>query len=385
MAAAIVFAVVAAGPPASGAASDPRIAVDRPAAAPGARVTVTGEDLVRRTTAQVALCGNLALRGTADCDLARARTVVPDADGRFQTALTVAVPPAPCPCAIVLISLSLRDPLRVPFRVDGAATAPLSEAAPGPEPRLKVERAALVGTGPWTSWFGASPTRTLVLRVRNIGDVALDSPPVIVRSRKVGLGSLVIHPPDLGTLQPGEARTYRVRVELGAFSSGRFEVTGRIGGFGDDATFESGTNAFPWGLLALGLVMTQVVLLALRNRARRALVGDTGDASPAPGDQSDAALTGAGAEDVVPWIAIPVTAPGPWARPGAWAALGDEDVDPVAFWSGAAHRRVAPAPAGARHAPHTFVLSRSGGIGGAAASGAPFDDGPSDDAYRVGW
>jgi hypothetical protein len=278
LAASIVVAAVA---PAHAADAEgvPRLTLSAPSVVPGASVIISGDRFPTNTSAQVVLCGDLALAGSADCDMLHARVAGTDGQGHFATELSVALPPSLCPCVIQASSLALPSAITTPITLVGAPSSAPRGVTPTAVTKLKV-KVSLDGSGPALSWFGAQPKRTLLLDVTNPGTVAI-SP---VMELHVGKGSnpaTSAPSPDLGTLAPGETRTYKIPVELDAFAIGSYTASGTIKGAGDPVTFKASTGTFPWGLLAGGLVVIQLVLLAIRDRARRRLAPEAVAPMPA--------------------------------------------------------------------------------------------------------
>ena len=56
-----------------------------------------------------------------------------------------------------------------------------------------------------------------------------------------------------------------------AASIGSYTVRAQAGSAGVSSTKSVGTSTYPWGLLLIALLVIQLVLLAVRNRARRKL------------------------------------------------------------------------------------------------------------------
>src|SRR3954469_13578272 len=88
IAASIVVAAVA---PAHAADAEgaPRLALSAPSVRPGDSLIVTGDGFPANPSAQVVLCGNLALAGSADCDMPHARVAGTDDKGHFATEMAV--------------------------------------------------------------------------------------------------------------------------------------------------------------------------------------------------------------------------------------------------------------------------------------------------------
>lgn len=157
---------------------------------------------------------------------------------------------------------------------DGATIAPASEgsldgAASTP---LRVVGAVLIGSDSWTTWFGAAPTRTLVLTLENTGRTTIADIPVALEVGRSANPTTNVAIPSLGTLGPGEKRRYEVPVTFPAFAFGSYSAAGQIAVQGEPLTFVASTSSYPWALIVLPLVVVlEVVLLRGRNRLRRAI------------------------------------------------------------------------------------------------------------------
>ncbi len=175
----------------------------------------------------------------------------------------------------------------------GASPTGAQEPAPTAEVSARV-----TGDGPWTSWLGGRADRVLVVTVENTGDAPLVDPTIALR---IGTGD----PEPTATTQvfgefaPGEQRTFDLDIALPRFAAGTYTVAGELVDV-DGSAFRTETSHVPWLLLLLPLlVLIQITMVALRNRARRHLTAaieapvtvDTaisarGDADPA-GDEPD--------------------------------------------------------------------------------------------------
>jgi len=222
----------------------------------------------------VAICGDEARRGSSDCDQIGSHGVGIPSSGAGTTRLFVA-PPVGCPC-VVRVNTPSSDLVRtIPIDVPGVPM--LSPAELGPEllpsavGMLEVD-AHLDEPGrgdlPLSGVLGGPVDRVLVLAVRNAGDAPLAG---VTVSAAVGHDRLTGTPvvvPAIGTLAPGEERTLRVSVTMGAPAMGHYLVFGRVDSMAGAASFDAATDTMPWGaFLIVGLVF--VVLVARSARRRR--------------------------------------------------------------------------------------------------------------------
>jgi hypothetical protein len=312
-------AVPAAPAVAAGAAgTQPQVVVNPVAAAPGARVLVTGRGFPPTSDVQAQICGDRAAQGSVDCDLSASQEVATTQDGRFQLTLVVTMPPKPCPCVVMVLDFALTATPTTPFTVIGAPTAPtpLSPVEP-----LEVRKAVVEGHGPWTSWFGAAPQRTLVLTVHNPDQTSYLKPPLLLQ---VGSGatpsSREATRAPLASIGPGRTRTYRVPLTFPVLAVGDQPVHGVLGSPGLTTTFTVHTSMVPWGLVAvlalLVLLAIALVAWAVRRRRRHLRVGP----APVPVPPVVPAAGNGSAAAIVP---EPVLTPVPFA-----AGLLEDGIDP---------------------------------------------------------
>jgi hypothetical protein len=260
------------------AADDPSVNVDRTGTAEGEELVVTGTGWQPGTLITVELCGNAGRSGSVDCDVANGRVVTASAEGTFSTALIAGKPPRPCPCVLLADSQSTAESATSEIAVAGMFTVPLEQQATTAELRRELEIAGVRvdGRGPWQSWFGAAPSRQLVVTLHNSGDVPLRDPPLAIA---VGSGDdpdRIIPAPAVGRLEPGQVRILEIPFELDSLTIGSRTVRVEVLGFPEPIVAEASTSAYPWGLLVLAVVLVQVVLLLVRNRLRRRIERDVG-------------------------------------------------------------------------------------------------------------
>ena len=262
----LLVSILLPGSPASGQSAT-TATPDRGAAAPGEALNVSGSGWTPNARVHASICGNLALRGSSDCDLPGSRTMVTNADGAFTVRLDVAVPPAPCPCVLYVTGEGTTATVRFPVEVIGAPAAATTQGLPvQSDPGFEVS-ARMSGTPSWLAWFGGSAERDLVLDVRNTTEVAR-TPSLSVTWGTSETPTHVVDVPTLESLDPGEHREIRVPVEVDALTIGRVHVGGSISGAGPEAAFSLSTSNYPWALFVLLAITVQLLLLAIRNRVR---------------------------------------------------------------------------------------------------------------------
>lgn len=241
-------------------------------------VDVSGEGWPPDSLVVIEVCGNLGVGGSLDCAVPTPERGV-DRDGRFRIPVTVTAPPTPCPCAVIVTGLSGTQPLVLPLTIEGVPVEPGGESAPAPA--LVVEAARLEGSGPWTAWFGAPASRTLVLTVRNTGAAPAD--PRLTLAAGPGdnpHGWVSVTQP--GRLDPGERNTLRTPVRFDPLGFGRHVVAGEIAAPGTEVPFQVGTSIHPWGLYAAALLGLGAIVAATFTRLRHRGTSSTNEHTGRP-------------------------------------------------------------------------------------------------------
>jgi hypothetical protein len=256
--------------PAGGGDVEPAVALVPQSVAVGGPVTALGVGWVPDSLVVIELCGNAAIRGSLDCITEQERGV--GGDGSFRVTFTATPPPAPCPCVVAVTALGGDGPGRVvaPLQVAGVPVAPVDDPRP-PPPELAVT-ARLAGGRPVAAWFGGADERTLVLTIRNVGQVPADLRldvalgPGAFPDSEVDTGD----PP--GTIAPGGIRVLRIPVRFEPLGFGDHVVAGQVAAPGASAAFQVGVDVQPWGLYAvvfLVVLLVAALAVALLWRRRR--------------------------------------------------------------------------------------------------------------------
>lgn len=247
--------------------------MDRGTASEGEQLDVSGSGWAPASRITISLCGNNALRGSADCDRGGSETMIANPDGSFLTELLVAAPPEPCPCVVYVVSDADLRSVRLPVEIVGVGSAP-TEAPPSrpSTPGFEVTDAELTGRGPWTAWFGGSPRRELSFVLRNTtGDVR--TPRLAVTWGRGRSPSRFVEPPTLDSLEPDETVRVTIPIDMDALTVGGFDVLVSVSGAGPSTDVRLSGSSYPWGLIAAAAVAVQLVLLRVRNAVRERLHG----------------------------------------------------------------------------------------------------------------
>jgi len=273
-------AVLSLAPAARADAPQPRLVLHPARAAAGATVRLTGDNLPASSVFTVQVCGDSAQRGSVDCAVTSATTTVSSPTGKLITQVRVVRPPVACPCVVQLLSPGQPTTYEVPLKIIGMAQAPLATpvAVEGGLP-LQVLSAKL-SSGSWTSWFGLSTKRTLVVSVVNTNAVDVESPPLQLTLDSTFGGRRTVPSPALESVPAHGSRTFRIPISLGATSVGTARVTGELGYAGETVTFDAGTRSLPWALFGLALLLAHLLVLGIRDRVRRRLHTPEPDPEP---------------------------------------------------------------------------------------------------------
>lgn len=273
---------------AGGPGASPTAKVDLGSVAPGRgiRVTGTGWNPSDRLV-EIEVCGNLALNGSIDCDVANTDEAAITPDGTFFSAITATAPPSPCPCVVRIGYTSLPDIVKLPIVIEGVGQRP-PELLPQVTRQVSVSAVYLEGSGPWWSWFGAAPRRRVVYTVVNTGDVVLDDPALTVSFGRGRQPSGFVNAPEIGELNVGQSKTFSARLPFSAPSFGSYTVTVYVDPLGQVGAGQATTAVVPWGLIVAVAVVLQVLVLRVwADVRRRRAVGGEGTAAEDVADGPD--------------------------------------------------------------------------------------------------
>jgi hypothetical protein len=134
---------------------------------------------------------------------------------------------------------------------------------------LQILNAQLSGNGPWYSWFGGIPQRTLDLTVHNPNRGVYPHPALVLAAGKAGNGLSTVSTSPLPSMAPGETTTVHLKVTFPPFNFGTNEVIGTVGDAALKENIKVTTTIVPWGLIIVALIILQFILLAIRNALRR--------------------------------------------------------------------------------------------------------------------
>ncbi|MFD4779032.1 hypothetical protein ACFWNU_35025, partial [Streptomyces sp. NPDC058427] len=250
----------------SAAEPKPAVTLSGKQAGKGGEITVKGHGWRPNTLLMMLICGRSSpargvIGGTNSCANADGRAVTTDSDGAFTKKLPVAEPPEPCPCVVHVATVtgdqSVADAV---FVVAGHPVAPLpKETGDGKLAVLTTSR--LEGDSSVLTWFGAPPSRRLVLTVGNPGSAAVKDPVF-----EIGTSHGVYAPQWedrqwRGTIGPGRKARIELPVELAAGAHGDYQISLK---YGTKVLAEQPWGVGrPWGVTLFWILLCLVVPAAV--------------------------------------------------------------------------------------------------------------------------
>ncbi|MEM9464365.1 MAG: hypothetical protein AAGA90_03280 [Actinomycetota bacterium] len=151
-----------------------------------------------------------------------------------------------------------------------AAGAGVGGAQTGPTAGFVRVDARITGDGPWTAWLGGAAERTVIVTIENTSPQTLRD--AVIEIRLDSGADPVVEPLPLPDLPPGERTTVDLSFTIPRFAIGTHGIEGTVTGADTPIPFRTETTHIPWLLLLLPtLVLAQLALVSLRDRARRRL------------------------------------------------------------------------------------------------------------------
>lgn len=251
----------------------PNISLDRAEVQVGEPVVVTLTGWQARSVT-LSVCGNLAKRGSADCNLVASRAVGLARNGpTTRTQFVVPPPLGACPC-VVRASSTAQDEVAVAvLRIGGVPVAPVIEPSTGPPiavsvharpaPRgfLAVARSALGGPTAYEVTVSVRNQSTEVLSGLSLAGSA-------GRSRDDDAVSFDI--PSPGALAPGASWEHEARVTLPAPALGRFVWQVTASGAGPAVHAATSVRRVPIAFVVLmAILVVDVAAMVGRRISRR--------------------------------------------------------------------------------------------------------------------
>lgn len=246
--------------PADGVAAEttagPTVLLDRAEARAGEKLVVTLTGWAGRAVT-LSVCGNLARRGSPDCNIVASQGVGVALDRPTTTDFVVSPPPTTCPCVIRAADATQDQVATAPLLLVGVPVGLVIEPARGPLVDVSVS-ARKVSTGVidvMRSKLGGPTSYEVTVKVRNqtmypLSSIALTG--AAGRSRSSGESFAI---PSLGRLEPGQTRERVLRATLPAPVVGRFVWQVTASGAGPTVYAEVTSETVPVGLLALTAIL----------------------------------------------------------------------------------------------------------------------------------
>ena len=278
-------------PGAAHATDGPKVTLDRSEAGPGERVLVSMTGFTASKAVSIAVCGNLAQRGSADCAMAssQGKEIDPYHDVTLAE-LFVQPPPLPCPCLVRVTSTSGDEFAVAPLVVTGHPVGDLISTQGGPLVAVGVtaqQRSDGVLATLRTSLAGRTKY-SVTVTVRNITTSPLTNVQLFGAAADRWSDELVklpLEPP--GAIDPGQTWTKKIDVELPAPHFGEIRWTVTASGAGPSVTTTNAVTAVPVLLYLFAVVfVADAVVMAIGWRRKRAARA----APMPPPDDADADL-----------------------------------------------------------------------------------------------
>ncbi|MGH9085493.1 MAG: hypothetical protein ACRDYW_08575 [Acidimicrobiales bacterium] len=253
-------------------AEGPSVSVDRPSVLPGERVVVTLSGWSGRVVT-LSMCGNLARRGSADCNMIASQGVPLDRGGRVTVAeMTVVAPSVSCPC-LVRASSPTNDQLAVaPIELVGVPIAPV--VGDGAADALEVHLVAAVVEGGLIERVRAAlggPTRfdvTVTVRNRSTETIPLVTLGGTMSRGGSDVGSLDLAP--VRDLAPAQVWEHTLQADVPAPALGELAYSVSANGAGTTAQAAWRARRAPLLLLLLvSIVVVDVAVMVVRGLRRR--------------------------------------------------------------------------------------------------------------------
>lgn len=261
----------------------PTITLDRSSLRPGERVIVTLSGWTA-SVVTLSVCGNLAKRGSSDCNMSASQAVGLSTDvGYGLTQLTVAGPPVDCPCVIRASGSNQNEVALAPIDLIGIPISPLVDPVTESPLVVSIEvKRAGEGLVAWLkSMLGGARTYDVTLGVRNrsretLSEVALNG--AVGRNRTDEIATFRSRP--LGDLAPGATASHTARVRLPPPVVGTYVWRANAKGAGQAEQIEQVAKTFPKPLVALVVILLlDLLVIAIRGRLRRRRNRATQDAA----------------------------------------------------------------------------------------------------------
>ena len=218
------------------------------------------------------ICGNEALRGASDCDVARGQGIGLLRGGPTLAELKVEAPPATCPCVVRAVTSTGSATQTAPLVIRGVAVGPLVRPGP-PKPLVAVSAEVSPVRSSWRGLLGGRRDQQVSITLRNTSTATLSKVSLGLAVGRTAKGARPVAVPDVEPLAPGETRVYDVPATVGAPTWGRYVWDVTVDGAGPRAGTLVRSSAVPWLLYILvcllGVDLAVITSRTLRKRRQR--------------------------------------------------------------------------------------------------------------------
>lgn len=250
----------------------PEIQLDQTTINPGDAVMVTLSGWSGRVVT-ISVCGNLARRGSTDCNQVASQGIGLNRDGSPTLSdFVVALPPTTCPCVIRASSTTHDAVALVPIELVGAPVGPLvgSPASSPVSVSLGARRASAGLVSSLRSALGGPTGYEITVLVQNRSAETIEGITVTGAARRGSKDVETLEVATSGPLEPGETWEHVARSTLPAPAVGTFRWEITASGGGPAAHAEVATDISPTWLFLLALVLVvDLVAIAWRRMKRR--------------------------------------------------------------------------------------------------------------------
>jgi hypothetical protein len=272
------------------AQSGPSVVLDNLKAWPGESLIVSLSGF-KSSYVTSTVCGNLAKRGSADCDMRGSTTDnIKSTTGVTLVEVIVSSPPVPCPCIVRVSSTTQGEFGVAPIDIVGHPVAPVVDTVPSPMVEVSlVAKHAHEGFVGWARSALGGPARYDVdVAVRNTTTENLSNTAVVGSARnRFNDDAAGLRFPAVGSLAPGQTWRYHQSTVMQAPSLGHIVWEVSAVGAGPTVRVQQSSNRVPAGLVFLAaLLATDLAAIVwrrrARNRANRLARGSGADATVRP-------------------------------------------------------------------------------------------------------
>lgn len=290
-----------ADPPATtpGTIGGPAISLSKTIVYPGQRIDIVFDQWEARL-ATISVCGNLAKRGSADCNQVNSQTVTLRGIGVEGNLASMVInpPTGACPCVIRAAGQDTREVAITPIEIIDHPTGPIIDPTGGQlvESGIRVERADTGFLGSVRALLGGPVEYDVTVDVRNLSTESLSNVQVFGAVGHSVTENLATYEAKPGPIDANRTWTTTTRVTAPALAIGDYVWQVKASGAGPIAAAQTTDKIVPWLLFVLialligDLVMIVTRWLRRRRERRRAL--------EIPGDEAVLDLTGD--DEVVP-------------------------------------------------------------------------------------